>query len=476
MKSQSFVLLILILVLPGLGAFSAGPSLQPLHVEEDRIVDSSGRQVILRGVNAGMRSKMPPFYPFDPEPDFKTALSRYTEVIDSLGANVVRLLMIYEAAEPVRGQYNNEYLSIYDSMVEAFAERGIRVIVDSHQDVFSRRFCGDGFPDWAIPERFRDMDHRSDCRLWEARYFSNPVARSFDRFWSNEDGVQDNYVELFRMLAERYKDQPAVIGFEPMNEPFPGWWGLSHYTSWHEEQLYPMYEKVAKAVHSADPRYLVFIDICPLENTGMWKTEREKPDISNLVLAPHYYDLGYLGLASSPGGDIETMRKGLSKHMRWARDWVIPVLVSEYGVSMQRNDAGSYIQKLYSVFDRMHLSGTIWEASMSDTLWNFRQKNIIEPDGEVKPAAYNIDRPCPRAVSGVIEKFSFDAQTKTFELSWTEAPDADSPTRIYLPPRIYEREPEVDFQGESSFCDREEMILCIPPAGEGGKRTIKISP
>ncbi len=451
-------------------------ALEPLHVDGPRIVDSSGREVIMRGVCAGMRSKMPPFYPFDPEPDFETALDTYADAIDSLGSNVVRLLVIYEAAEPVRGQYNERYLKIFDRMVRAFGERGIRVIIDAHQDVYSRKFCGDGFPEWAVDPRFRHMEEDTDCLLWEAHYFSDPVASSFDRFWSNTDGIQDSYVAFFGMLAERYQDEPAVVGFEPMNEPFPGWWGLTHYWKWYEKQLFPMYERVARAVHAVDRRYLILADICSLENTGSWSTKRVKPDIHNLVFAPHYYDLGYLGLSFSPGGDVETMRKGLTKHFAWAEAWNSPVFVSEYGVSMLRDDAGQYLTRLYSIFDDLHLHGTIWEASMSEQLWNRRRKLFLNPDGSVMEPAWNIDRPYPRAVSGVLDEFSFDAESGTFRLSWDESADVDAASLVYLPKRIYGEGYVVSMTPETDHSfDRAESNLVIK-SGAGGKRELSVGP
>jgi len=82
----------------------ASEKLPVFHSEGMRFVDNAGREVILRGVNAGGRSKLPPFFPFEPVPDFNTALEKYADGIQSMGFNVVRLLIIYEAAEPTRGK------------------------------------------------------------------------------------------------------------------------------------------------------------------------------------------------------------------------------------------------------------------------------------------------------------------------------------------------------------------------------------
>jgi len=469
----------LFFVLVSLGASAADPARLPGITAQGRnLVDDSGRQVILRGVNAGGRSKLPPFYPFDPAPDFETALDRYADGIQALGFNVVRLLVIYEAAEPVRGQYDEEYLARYDRMVQAFSRRGIRIIVDAHQDIFSRRLCGDGFPDWTLRERDQDRRQDADCKLWSVHYFNGPVAKSFDRFWSNADGIQDRYVEFFGMLARRYAAEPAVIGFEAINEPFPGRSGMVHYSEWYQKQLYPLYERVGEAVHSADPRYLVFADICPLENTGLWNSKRPRPKISNLVFAPHYYNLGTFGVSSGPERQRATMRQGLEKHQAQSRSWDAPMVVTEYGISPLFKTAPQYITALYSLFDELQLSGTFWEASMSATIWNQENTSLFEPDGSVRPGTPFLDRPYPRAVAGTIQAFSFQPESGAFELTWTEGPNPSSgPTEIYLPERLYPKEPQIQLEPAGKFrFDAATRILSIDPFERGSERRIVVTP
>ena len=474
-----FIYITTILLFPDILAFSSevtSPSSLGIHTDTDRLADDAGRQVILRGVNAGGRSKLPPFYPFDPEPDFDTALARYVDGIQSLGFNVVRLLIIYEAAEPVRGQYNGEYLAIYDKMVKALGARGIRVIVDGHQDIFNRRLCGDGFPDWALPVKYRSLPQHSDCKFWSFLYFTRPVSSSFDRFWENADGIQDRYIQFFKMLAERYKDESAVIGFEPINEPMPGRKGMANYSEWHR-QLYKLYEKVGTAVHAADPRFLIFADICPLENTGAWNTMRPRPEITNLVFSPHYYDPGTFGMSLGHGGDKWLMKNGLHKHLQQARFWNVPMLVTEYGISPIFKEAPLYIVKLYSVFDEFQLSGTFWEASMSKTVWNMENTSIFEPDGSLRPRAVNLNRPYPRALAGKIKSFSFDPHTAGFQLTWVENPKISMPTEIYLPKHLYPNGPKHNLDADDKFSfDPNSGVLSIYPRNQGKQRELTVTP
>jgi endoglycosylceramidase len=447
-----------------------------IRPEGGRLIDEAGREIILRGVNAGGRSKTPPFYPFDPEPDFDTALTRYADGITYLGFNVVRLLVIYEAAEPGRGQYDEVYLKKYDAMVRAFANRGIYVIVDSHQDLFNRRFCGDGFPDWVIREKYRDRPTRADCRIWNVHYFTPWVLDSFNRLYENQDGVRDSYAAFFKMLAERYKDEPAVIGFEPMNEPMPGSHGYAHYNKWYAE-LFALYEAVGDAVHAADPRYLIFADLCPLENQGAWSVRRPRPRIANLVLAPHYYDLGTFSLSIGKALERRSIRFGVSRDLKLGRAWNAPVLFTEYGISPLFPDAPDYINMLYSAFDADAVSGTFWEASMSGINWNQENTSLFEADGELRPNSLALDRPYPRAVAGTIESFSFDPASARFELRFSEDPGISRPTELRLPARFYPNGPRIELTppGESSY-DPGTGTLRIPPLAGPAERSVIIIP
>ena len=471
--------MLLFLLLVSLGAGAAEPARpEGISAQGRRLKDGAGRQVILRGVNAGGRSKLPPFYPFDPAPDFETALARYADGIAALGFNVVRLLVIYEAAEPVRGRYDEEYLARYDRMVQAFSRRGIRIIVDAHQDIFSRRLCGDGFPDWTLREKDRERKQDADCKLWSVHYFFGPVEKSFDRFWSDTDRVQESYAEFFGMLARRYAAEPAVIGFEPINEPFPGRWGMLHYSKWYEKQLYPLYEKVAAAVKAADPRYLIFADICPVENPGLWNSKRPRPGIDNLVFAPHYYNLGTFGVSRGPERQRAIFRQGLQKHQAQSIFWNAPMLVTEYGISPRYPSAPDYITGFYSIMDELQLSGTFWEASMSATIWNQENTSLFEPDGSARPGTPFLDRPYPRAVAGRIEAFSFQPESGRFELSWTEGPaPASRPTEIYLPARVYSREPQIQLEPAGKFrFDAATRVLSVSPLEGGSERRVVVMP
>ena len=120
-------------------------ALTRLKVDRDYLRDKHGRYVLFHGVNLSGSTKVPtsvdagdiPTYigkPFQLA-DAKKEFAR----IRSMGFNVIRLLVVWEAIEPKKkGEYDQAYLTYIRKIVEAARDHGIYVLMDMHQDMFSR--------------------------------------------------------------------------------------------------------------------------------------------------------------------------------------------------------------------------------------------------------------------------------------------------------------------------------------------------
>lgn len=81
--------------------------------------------VILRGLNVVGRSKTPDFMPFNN--------LGVLDSLASLGTNVARLPFIWEAYEPVRGQFNTTYYDYYQRVVEVRGYHGPSTVLGCAQ-------------------------------------------------------------------------------------------------------------------------------------------------------------------------------------------------------------------------------------------------------------------------------------------------------------------------------------------------------
>jgi endoglycosylceramidase len=111
-------------------------------------VDQYNRYTVYHGVNAVYK-----IYPFHPNlVEFSANYSLTDHDLLNLrnwGMNVIRLHAAWEGIEPERGVYNYTYIETLRDIVRKCNKFGIMVLLDAHQDLFLKQFCGEGLPVWA---------------------------------------------------------------------------------------------------------------------------------------------------------------------------------------------------------------------------------------------------------------------------------------------------------------------------------------
>ncbi len=186
-----------------------------------KFVDSQGRTRLFNGMNIDDKLLDGKEFRYNLDEEF---FKKYR----SFGFDFIRLAVTWQNLEPEMGKYNEGYLKSIDKIFDLAEKYGVYILLDMHQDIYSAnggKSVGDGAPEWAaITDGAKP---RMPIFVWADGYFFGKwVHNSFDHFWNNDPvdgvGVQDRYCDLWRMLAKRYGDKPALFGFDLMNEPFPG--------------------------------------------------------------------------------------------------------------------------------------------------------------------------------------------------------------------------------------------------------------
>jgi len=186
-----------------------------LSVKGSEIVDGEGRRVLLRGFGLGGWMNMENFitgYPANEEAQreairevlgrekYEFFFDRFLEYffgeedaryVASLGLNAVRLPVNYRHFEDDARPFEVKEggFKHLDRVIEACARNGVYTIIDLH----------------ALPG-YQNQDWHSD----------NPTHHAL--FWRHKH-FQDRTVNLWEAIAERYKGNPWVAGYNPMNEP-----------------------------------------------------------------------------------------------------------------------------------------------------------------------------------------------------------------------------------------------------------------
>ena len=212
-------------VLALLAATGAAPALAATRFDTSGrwIVDDRGRVVVLHGVNLVVK---------DPAYGFRPARIGFdaddARLLASHGLNVVRLGVAWKALEPTAGTYDEDYLTSIRDTVSTLAAGGIATLLDMHQDMYASRFQGGLMPDWAVVGPAATEPAVPQLGFPVNYVFQDALNHAYSAFWDNTavpatgSGVQDHLAAAWAHVAERLKDLPSLLGYNLLNEPWPG--------------------------------------------------------------------------------------------------------------------------------------------------------------------------------------------------------------------------------------------------------------
>lgn len=261
----------------------SGSALAKIRVDpvSKSLVDSAGHTYLFHGVNVGY--KVAPFAP--PNIDTFNYDNSFCDVdaqnLRNWGVNFVRLTFYWEAVEPVRGQFDLAYLARLRQITDLCQKYGIYVLLDLHQDVASRKTCGEGMPDWAVkdydtlltkfpaPMYNLKIEYGPDgyptkesCleNLFASYYNTYAVQDSYQRLYTNEDGIGDEFRKMWKLVASKFVDAENVIGYEIINEPYVGNTFQHPGILIKDQFLLPFYQSVNAAIREVDQETIIFYE------------------------------------------------------------------------------------------------------------------------------------------------------------------------------------------------------------------------
>ena len=265
--------------------------------------------------------------------------ARY-EQIRAKGFNVVRFVLYWRDFEPQSGAFDATSLRTLDTAVARAREAGLWVILDEiHLWVLDGAL--QGVPAWA----------------WEGDSVSTVAAHG---------------AGFVRMLADRYRDEPAVAAYDPVNEP--------HRFPIDPDGVLRMYDTLIAAIRAADPYKIVLVE----PSLGDSSAAGDDVDFAllrdrrNVVWSPHDYfaggeDDGYdstgwqSGAYTWDGNTGYTMpnRSQLAAHLdvqlAAAAQASLPVWIGEFGIGADAANRDAWIADQVALFDAAGLGYAWWE-------------------------------------------------------------------------------------------------------------------
>jgi endoglycosylceramidase len=459
-------------------AVQASPKL-PLSHAGRWITDASGRVVIVHGTN--MVYKLPPYYPSATGfgGDDAAFLRR-------IGFNAVRVGVIWKAVEPQPGVFDDGYLAHIAATVKTLASHGILSLLDFHQDMYNERFQGEGAPDWAV----QDGGLPNPKLGFPGNYTANPaLEHALDQFFTNAAGpsgrrLQAWFATAWAHVASRFRGNRSVLGYELLNEPFPG-------TAWEQcinpsgcpafdAELAALYHRVAAAIRLVDPRTLIWYEPNVMFNNGVATHVGGLGDPS-AGFAFHDYCLTepHTGASGCSTFDDMVFANALA-HVGQTHE---ALMMTEFGSTTDV----PYLQDMLQRADRDMVPWLEWSYCACRSPTDTGEPGIVA-DPHKPPAGSNLIigtlralvEPYPQVVAGTPSSWSFDPATRTFNLKYSTARasgrrrfGAGSLSEIVAPELVYGGRYGVRATGAAIVSRRGAGVLVL--AACRGARTIGVT-
>lgn len=372
------------------------------------LTDADGRVLLLRGVN--LVRKTPPLDPADAGFDDDDA-----QLLADSGFDAVRLGIEAYALMPSPGEIDTAYLDQIASTVDTLAAHGLRVLLDFHQDGWGPAFRDNGFPVWMTFTNGA-TDTGTPFPLY---YLTNPaIQAAFQSFWDNVPGpggvpLQERAAAWFEAVGARFAGNDAVLGYDLLNEPWPG-------TTWlpcvagpqgcpdlDQAYLDAYYARAADALRRHDPDHLLFGEPWVLFNFGQSTTSIDVP-----------------------GGDAAG---GMSFHVYTTDPALDPVVVAN-AVDWTDCTGGALLNTEFGATGdvaTLQRQTAVFESALVPWMfWSYDEQFVHDLDDPATGANVNapvvdaLSRPHAVAVAGTPLGAVYDPAGGTYQVAWsTTGPD-----------------------------------------------------
>ena len=312
-----------------------------VKAQGDRLVDATGREVPVRGINlGGWLVQEPWMMPLVTRPKggqpIEDAATMWRTVAQRFGAAEMN---------EIRGAYREAWLGDEDfARIKAAGFTTVRLPF-----TYENLQEPDGYKwlDWAIDRAARHglytiLDLHGAPGGQSAEMHTGAAGEN--RFFQDPREVQ-KAAQMWRDVARRYADRPEVLGYDLLNEPM----GAKS-----ARQLYEVQDVLYRAIREVDPRHVVMfedgykgIDTFPRPEDYGWE---------NVAYSVHQYKFD----AKGPGDHLRALRGELAKidRVREARN--VPVFIGEFNVPGAEADT---LEKAV---------GALREANVPWSMWTYK--------------------------------------------------------------------------------------------------------
>jgi endoglycosylceramidase len=419
------------------------------------LADGDGRALQLRGANIKTT---------DPAADADT------QALDDLadrGFDLLRLSVYWHLLEPTKGEYDEAYLDEIQEALDRAQERGINVILSFHQDVFGPAFGNDGIPEWATRTDDAPFEKQD---MWFMNYLQPAVQNAWEHLYEDDD-LRQAQADAWALVAERFGDHPATLGYDLLNEPFGKQRDGEDLATAAERvqrtQLADMQTRLIDAMREHDPDGWMFFAPPNVALLGLPVTLRP-PEDERAVFFPHLYDPAVEGANYAGEGaelDLSFFERAEPMLADYALTNDLPMLVGEWGISdPELPGMDIFVDESLDLMDRIASGWTVFTWCRGDGYC------VVAEDGTDRPNIGQVVRPWPRAIAGTPAGTTYESETDVLTVKVVAA-DADHATELVVTdgwyPHGFQVRTSLGDEGWTTSSDPDTGIVSVNlPGGE----------
>ncbi|WP_339753359.1 cellulase family glycosylhydrolase [Algoriphagus aquimarinus] len=252
---------------------------------------------------------------------------------------------------------------------------------------------------------------------------------SWEDFYLNKNAAQETYVEAWKNIWNRYKNDIAVKGYDLVNEPRKHDMDIS-YTDLTNNYLVPIYQKIIDEYLKIDQGKLmycqaIFMNKGDAINHNQYAEITQSIDRENVVFTPHIYQ-----------NKKQWIRPTMLRFVKEAELQNGPMLVGEWGYpTLKTTDTSISDQLDYMDYyiHTAHLFDSLGVGTIKAWFSGNRVMQNFLPGGPSTWAIFSdstgigtverkyitdiIARPYPQAIAGNIHTFNYDFSTRILKVS-----------------------------------------------------------
>lgn len=344
------------------------------------------------------------------------------------GFDALRLPVNWSGVEPTQdGGFDEAYLDRVAQAVDSAASAGLYVLLDLHQDAYSKEIGEDGAPLWAIQPPPTQLLGGPLTDLGERR-LSQQVTDAFGTFFGDTTGgttLRKRFTAMAVHVIERFKDNPHVLGLEIFNEPQADDAGIQR-----------LNDAAYSSIRQAAPDKLYLFEPPATRNLTDKASLPQAPLGPMSAYAPHVYTFAFTSAPASL--TKEDLRRSNENARQEADAWQAPLVITEWGFDPSLADAGDYLTWQSELQEEYQASSFFWVwKEQSQGSWGCFDHDATTGTwiarGDLEKA---LARVRPERVAGWPESFGFDRAQGKFTLKFRADPTVTAPHLIAVAPLL----------------------------------------